>query len=1386
VDDMKERIANLSPEKRALLERSLQQRVGKRSSELTISLRKSDGPARLSFAQQRLWFLNQMEPDSPVYNISKAFRVTGQLDIEVVQTTLDEIVSRHESLRSTIGMNAGVPLQTINPPTPVELNVVDLSTAPEADRESRLDAILVAESRRPFDLTTDLMLQAALVRLGEEDHVLLFVVHHIASDGWSSGVLIKEFSALYEAAVTHAAPTVAELPVQYADYAEWQLKTLTGEKLDSQVRYWKERLDGASPTLELPLDHARRAARSDRGAHHSVTIPRTLTDSVEAMSVQAGATLFTSLLTAFQTLLYRYSGEVDIGVGSLVAGRMQVETEPMIGFFVNTLVMRTDLSGNPVFTDLLARVRENTMGALSHQELPFEKLVEELHPERATSHTPLFQVVFALQNTPGASLTLPGATAIPIDIDNGTSKFDLTMSLTNTQAGLTGFLEFSTDVFEASTTRRLVDQFEVLLESIVASPDNRIDELPLLRESEHKQIIEIWNDTTTRYPNDRGVHRVFEEKVESTPDAPAVSLEGESLTYRELNERANQVAHRLQALGVRRGDLVGICMTRCPDLIVATIAVLKVGAAYVPLSTTDPAERLTFMLHDTKISVVIAQRQVFQELQHQVANVVWIDSDRDSIQRLEPSNPDVSVFGEDPAYVMYTSGSTGQPKGVVVPHRAIARLVCNTDYIDLGPSDCVAQVSNATFDAVTFEVWGALLNGARLDIIPQEVVLSPQEFSKRLRDDGITALFMTTAFFNQLIQEVPDIFGTLRHLMFGGEMADARRVRQLLSTNPPERLLHVYGPTESTTYATWHLVEHVPADAKTVPIGRPIANTTVYVLDRNMQPVPVGLPGEIYIGGDGLALEYWDRPELTQEKFVSNPFSADLNAKLYRTGDRAKYLSDGSIEFLRRADDQVKIRGFRVEPGEIENALNEHPAVRASVVLAHSYREEARGGAEGAIERLVAYVVPEQATPDVADLRRFLQEMVPDYMVPSAFVPLDELPVNSNGKVDKRALPTPDAAQFERSGTFVEPTEEVHWHLRDLWAGVLNVPSKAISLDDNFFELGGHSLLAVSLLAQVNQLFDKNLTVATLFETPTILELAEVIKRQGWQAASSSLIPIQPQGSKQPFFFVGGGLAMCYRLASLLGNDQPIYVLRGQQLSPDRLPFPQVKEVVAQYVHDIYETQPEGPYSLAGFSFEGVVALETARLIRKNDDDVPLVALMDTWRPGHRPESQPRGEETGNEERVTGDKGIIRRLRRTVGKPVYLLLDKFFRVSIYKAFQLIGRPVPIRLQDIDWVRHRALAMGIGYKNRLYPGRVTLFRAMERRRSIAADNLGWGSIAEGGVEIIEVPGNHITMIREPNLQVLVSRLAECLSRGDRSDESDSDTESVSDIVGTAGR
>jgi amino acid adenylation domain-containing protein len=783
-----------------------------------------------------------------------------------------------------------------------------------------------------------------------------------------------------------------------------------------------------------------------------------------------------------------------------MAGRNSVEAEGLIGLFVNTLVLRTDLSGDPSFRELLGRVRQGALGAYGHQDVPFERLVEELRPERSFSYTPFFQVMFVLQNTPAKVSGLPGLKIEDFEFESGTAKFDLTLEMFEKAEWLTCSLEYRTDLFEVATITRMLGHFRNLLEGIVTDPDQRLSDLPLLTELELHQLLVEWNDTTTEYPQDQCIHQLFEDQAERTPEAAAVTWEGGQLTYGRLNFQANQLAHFLRKRGVGPDVRVGICMERPLEIVIGLLGILKAGGAYVPLDPTYPGEQLAFLLEDAQVPVLLTQRGLLEGLPEPGAEVVCLDADREAIAQQSGANLVCRVKAESLAYVIYTSGSTGKPKGVAVPHRAVNRLVCNTDYVKLDQSDRVAQAASCSFDAATFEVWGALLHGARLVGITKDVVLSPRDLAATIRQQGITALFLTTALFNQLARELPSAFNSVRHLLFGGEAVDPQWVKEVLQHSPPERLLHVYGPTEGTTFTSWHLAQGVPERAAAIPIGKPVANTKVYLLDRHLQPVPVGVPGELYVGGDGLARGYLGRPGLTAEKFIPNPFSREPGARLYKSGDLARYLPDGKIEFLGRADDQVKVRGFRVEPGEVEAMLDQHPAVRQSVVLA---REDVPGG-----KRLVAYVVPnQQQTPTLSNLRSFLKQKLPDYMVPSAFVLLDALPLTPNGKLDRAALPVPDQAR-PGQGPFVAPrtpTEEV---LAGIWAEVLGL--EQLGIHDDFFELGGHSLLATQVISRLRASFLVELPLRCLFETPTVAGLARSVEQANRAAQGLEDPPLQP------------------------------------------------------------------------------------------------------------------------------------------------------------------------------------------------------------------------------------------------------------------------------------
>jgi amino acid adenylation domain-containing protein len=983
------------------------------------------------------------------------------------------------------------------------LKLVDLSGLPPGEREAKVLALATEESRQPFDLTRGPLLRVTLYRLDQQEHVLLLVLHHIISDGWSTGVLIREVAALYRAFSSGRPSPLGELPIQYADFAKWQRGWLQGERLEQLLAYWERQLADCPPVLELPTDRPRPAVYSFRGAHQSVALSKSLSDAVRTLSHREGATPFMVLLAAWQVLLSRYSGQEDMCVGTPIAGRNRAETEGLIGFFVNTLVMRAALSGDPSFRQLLGRVRERALGAYAHQDLPFEMLVERLQPERNLSHTPFFQVAFTYQNGLMGVQELPGLTLHPFRLEHLTTKFDLTLYVTEGSAGMSASVEYNTALFDEERIARLLNHYQTLLEASIANPDQRISTLPMLTEAERNLVLVEWNKTQAEYPRDKCVHELFEAQVKQRPEAIALSFGDEQLTYQELDRRANQVAHYLRKLGVGPEVFVGICMERSLEIVIGILGILKAGGTYVPLDPMYPEERLAFMMADTQTPVLLTQQRLVERLPEHGARIICIDTDWEAVAEESVENPVSRVTAEHLAYVMYTSGSTGIPKGITIPHRAINRLMFNTNYIEIEPEDRISHASNSSFDAATFEIWGALLRGARLVVITKEVAISPPDLAAQVRDQGISTLFLTTALFNQMAREIPEAFGSVRHVLFGGEAVDPQWVKEVLKNNPPERLLHLYGPTESTTFTTWHLVRDVPEGATTVPIGRPVSNTQTYLLDRNLQPVPVGVAGELYIGGDGLAQGYLNRPDLTAERFILNPFSQEPGERLYKAGDLARYLPDGSLEFLSRIDHQVKVRGFRIELGEIEAILGRHRAVQEVVVLA---REDMPGE-----KRLAAYVVPAPgSTITSSELRGFLQKRLPEYMVPSAFMTLEAWPLTPNGKIDRKALPAPERMRSELEGTFVAPRTPVEEVLAGIWAEVLNVDQ--VSIDDSFFDLGGHSLLATKVISRAREAFQVDIPLHYLFESPALAGLAERIEammkaEQGLQAPPIKPVP---------------------------------------------------------------------------------------------------------------------------------------------------------------------------------------------------------------------------------------------------------------------------------------
>jgi amino acid adenylation domain-containing protein len=1105
MSDLNQRIAQLSPEKRELLLQRLNQKKAKIAPSQIQRQSRDSNFFPLSFAQQRLWFLSQLEPNNPFYNQPTALRLTGQLNIAILEQSLKEIIRRHETLRTTFAIVNGQPVQVINPAVDLTLSVVDLKSLSTVAQEQEVQKLAKQEAQQPFNLEQGPLLRATILQLSPVEHIVLFTTHHIVSDGWSVGILVQEVATLYEALANNKPLPLAELPIQYADFAVWQRQYLTAEVIETQLSYWRNHLGNAPPLLDLPTDYPRPAIVTYKGATQSFLLSKSLTKALKALSQQEGVTLFMTLLAAFKVLLHRYSQQNDIVVGTPIANRNRAEIEGLIGFFVNTLVLRTNLAGNPSFRQLLRRIREVTLGAYAHQDLPFEQLVEELQPERHLNRNPLFDVMFALQNAPAQELRLPGLTLSSLSEENQAAIFDLTLSMTETEQGLLGEIEYSTDLFDSSTIERMVGHFQVLLAAIVAEPEQCLSDLPLLTPVEEHQLLVEWNDTKAEYPIDKCIHELFEATVERTPDAVAVVFEDQQLTYRELNVKANQLAHYLRSLGVKTEEIVGICVERSLEMAIAILGVLKAGGAYVPLDPAYPPQRLAYMFSDASVSVMVTQNNLLTKLSEYQEKLICLDTDWEKISGESQENPVIGVQANNLAYVIYTSGSTGKPKGVMIEHQSLVNLAAATTVkYKMGAGDRILQFASISFDVAAEEIYSCFICGGTLVLRTDEILASVSMFMENCRNRQITVLDLPTAYWHLIVSELANgnltLPESLRLVIIGGESALPEKVAiwQKQVGNYPQ-LINAYGPTEATVNATCCNLSTTEVNGQEVPIGYPISNVQVYLLDQYLQLVPVGVPGEIYIGGAGLARGYLNSPELTEQKFIANPLKT--GTKLYQTGDLGRYRPDGTLEFIGRIDEQVKVRGFRIELGEIESILVQHPTVCSSVVV---LREDEPGS-----KRLVAYIVaqPEQLLI-IDQLRRFLENKLPNYMVPSAFVVLEALPLTPNGKVDRRALPVPDHTQLIQQSNFIAASTPIEQMLVGIWAEVLGI--KKLGVHNNFFDLGGHSLLATQLISRIRQILHLELPLRCLFEAPTIAELASVIQTMVMQGQNWQNYPILP------------------------------------------------------------------------------------------------------------------------------------------------------------------------------------------------------------------------------------------------------------------------------------
>ena len=1105
---------DLREAKRALLAKFLENEGIALYDSETIYPRQYSDKTPLSFAQQRLWFLDQLDSGNSVYNICRAHRLAGPLDVPALTHSLNEVICRHEVWRTTFPTVDDQPVQLVAPNLTLAVPVLDLRKFSRPRREAETLRIVAEEARYSFDLAQGPLLRLNLLRLDEEIHILLFTVHQIVCDGWSVGLFFRELESLYRARAKRETAVLPKLSIQFGDYAVWQREWMKGPAFESQLSYWKARLGGALPRFELLTDHQRPRIQSFRGARRAMEVPESMTAELKELSRNHGTTLFVTLMAAFNALLYRYTAQEDIIVGFPVANRNPSAVQNLIGSFVNTLVLRTDISGKLTFDELLSRVREGCHGAYAHQDLPFEKLVEELQPQRDMTRNPLFQIMFAFHNTAAPELNLPGVAVEPLELDSSISKFDLMLSLTERGQRLIGFFEYSTDLFDPSAIERMISHFQTSLEGIVADPDQPISMLALLTRPERRKLLFQWNDTEASYPKDSCIHELFEAQVERTPEATAVEFKEKRLSYRELNERANQLAHYLRKLGVGPEKLAGICVDRSVEMVIGLLGILKAGGAYVPLDPAYPSERLVFLLEDAQVSVLLTQETLVQN--HQLSAIsaeatfttICLDRDWKEIAKESAESPAGNATAENLAYVIYTSGSTGIPKGVQIAHRSLVNCVwCMRQQLGLTHEDRWLALTTISFDIAGLELYLPLITGAKLVLASRDDALDGKLLSDRLTECGATTMQATPSAWQLLLDagwRGSDGF----KILCGGEALSRRLADQLLGGGAS--LWNLYGPTETTV---WSTIFNVERGAGSVPIGRPIANTQIYILDSHLQPVPVGMHGELYIGGDGLARGYLKGPESTTEKFLSNPFNHEPGSRLYRTGDLARYLPDGNIEFLGRVDNQVKIRGYRIELGEIEAALNQHPAVLDNVVVARergSWREKS----------LVGYVVlRQQSATSVTELRSFLKEKLPEYTIPAEFLMLDALPQTPNGKIDRNALPLPDGARPLLTQGFIAPRTEIEELVAQVWREVLKV--EKVGVYDNFFDLGGHSLLATRVVARLRNNLSVDLPLRKLFELPTVAALAEHIDglRREQRGLSTPPIVATPRVGPAPLSF---------------------------------------------------------------------------------------------------------------------------------------------------------------------------------------------------------------------------------------------------------------------------
>ncbi len=1307
-----------------------------------------------SYIHKQSKFLKKCESKISVLNIPLVWRIIGRLDVTVLEQSLGEIVRRHEILRITFLKENEETRKVIFSDMASKLFLIDLQKLCATEQDAKVQQLIYEETQQPFEMVQWPLLRIKLLRLAEEENILILTMHSIISDRWSLGVFFRELKELYNSFSKENHSTLPELLIQYIDFIVWKHLWLQGDKLKHQFDYWKKQLNGSIPVVQLNTDRSRPQFKNYQSKRHSFDLNNNLTEKIKSLSQQENVTLFITLLSAFNTLLYRYERQEDILIGFPINNRYHEELECLIGTFVNILVIRTYLSRKLTFQELLYRVSKLVLDAYTHKDLPFEKLVEELQLKSGLRHNPMFKIMFVLNNDLMPVLELSDLTIKPIEFKNRISEFDLTLELQETSNGICGWFEYCTNLFEPDTITRMTGHFKSLLEGIVADPKRRISDLPILTELERHQVLTEWNDTKTDYPKDLCIHQLFEVQVEYKPDTVVLVFEDKQLTYRELNSHANHLAHYLRFMGVGPEVIVGIYLERSLEMVVGVLGILKSGAAYLPLDPMYPKERLTFILEDSQAPVLLSQQYLVEKLPEYRSRILTLDACGEAISNESKYNLVYELTSNNIAAVIYTSGSTGRPKGVLLEHQGWCNVIIESIKVfGIRNSSHVLQLAPFSFDVSVWEIFTSLLAGAKLHLINRDFLLSDQTLVQLILDHTITTAFLIPSVLRHLTAEY---MLTLKTIITGGECIS----EDLVALWAPDRSFFIaYGPTEATMLQSY--IECKEGYYRKPLIGRPIANIQFYLLDNFLQPVPIGSTGEICISGDGLARGYLNQPQLTVEKFILNPFNYEQNERLYKTGDLARYMPDGNIEFVGRIDQQVKIRGFRIEIREVEAVLAQHPAVKEAVVIA---REDKYGE-----KRLVAHIVSYQKNKlPISELRNYLKQKLPEFMVPSAFMLIDNLPITPNMKVDRQELSKIKLARPEMKDSFVAPSNSVEKAIADIWCQVLDL--ERIGVHDNFFELGGNSLLAVRLFNEIEKGFGETLPLATLFQAGTVEQLSNIISSKSWSPPWSSLVPIQPEGSKLSFFCVhgaGGNILIYHSLAKHLGTKQPFYGLQAQGLDGKQVLHTRVVDMATHYIKEIQTVQPEGPYLVGGYCMGGTIAYEMAQQLNAQDQKVALLALFDTY----------NWSKISSKSFLDNIYSILQKIdfhsrNLLLASPKGKIKFAFEKMKVTKRrikARLIMSKYRSPFVDLRNVNNYSARH---YIPKSYPGKVTLFQP-KRNYSIYKDpKLGWEELATGGLEIHKIPTYPGGMLVEPFVQSLAEKLGACIEKAHKIESSKS--------------